>query len=75
MKVSCRLTGRYKLCAAQGEKGFFKVRRGTNELNIEDDCWYAIPDVTMQVWDAPPTAFPYSSLPLIASTPISMVFT
>ena len=24
------------------------IRRGTNELQIENDCWYAVPDNQMQ---------------------------
>jgi len=31
-----------------GEKGFFRIRRGNNELQIEGDCWYAIPKATME---------------------------
>ncbi|KNC75415.1 hypothetical protein SARC_12059 [Sphaeroforma arctica JP610] len=31
-----------------GEMGFFKLRRGTNELQVEQDCWAAVPDISME---------------------------
>eukprot|EP01134_Creolimax_fragrantissima_P003666 CFRG3666T1 len=31
-----------------GELGFFRLRRGTNELQVEQDCWYAVPDIKME---------------------------
>ncbi|ETW09396.1 hypothetical protein, variant 2 [Aphanomyces invadans] len=35
-----------------GENGFFRIVRGVNNLGIESDCVYAVPDVTMEdmVW-------------------------
>eukprot|EP00955_Chlamydomonas_euryale_P112126 366112-Chlamydomonas_euryale.AAC.32 len=32
-----------------GNLGFFKVQRGINSMMIENgDCWYAVPDVSME---------------------------
>ncbi|RLO14029.1 hypothetical protein DYB28_007325 [Aphanomyces astaci] len=39
-----------------GEGGFFRIVRGVNNLGIESDCIYVVPDVTMEdlVWSDTP---------------------
>lgn len=38
-----------------GEKGFFRLKRGVNEIRIEDECWYAVP---VDTWSTPSTTQP-----------------
>ncbi|OQR80473.1 cathepsin B, cysteine protease family C01A, partial [Thraustotheca clavata] len=40
-----------------GENGFFKIVRGINNLGIESDCAYVVPDIVMEdlVWNITPS--------------------
>lgn len=42
-----------------GEKGFFRLLRGTNEIRIEDECWFAVP---VDTWSTPTYEYPTNQI-------------